>query len=43
MRDIVIRPATRTDFPALRDIELAAFETLRGAGAVDGEASASTV
>jgi predicted N-acetyltransferase YhbS len=43
MRTIVIRPAAQSDFSALRDIELAAFETLRDAGAVDGEASASTV
>ena len=37
-----IRPATRSDFPALQDIELSAFETLRQAGGVSGEAVAST-
>lgn len=36
-----IRPATSEDFDALRKVELAAFETLRKAGAVRGPASAS--
>ncbi|MFL9501255.1 GNAT family N-acetyltransferase [Rhodopseudomonas palustris] len=39
---MLIRPATTTDFDALRAIELAAFETLRAAGAVSGVASASS-
>lgn len=39
---MLIRPATTADFDALRAIELAAFETLRAAGAVSGSASAST-
>lgn len=37
-----IRRASREDFAALQSIELAAFETLRAAGAVAGEPSAST-
>ncbi len=36
-----IRKAERADFAVLREIELAAFETLRAAGAVSGEATAS--
>ncbi|MFO1074183.1 MAG: GNAT family N-acetyltransferase [Geminicoccaceae bacterium] len=39
---IPIGPADRRHFPALRAIELASFETLRAAGAVSGEAVAST-
>lgn len=39
---MLIRPATTTDFDALRAIELAAFETLRAAGAVSGVPSASS-
>lgn len=39
---MLIRPATTADFDALRAIELAAFETLRAAGAVSGVASASS-
>ncbi len=37
-----IRPATNHDFAALRAIELASFETLRAAGGVSGEPSASS-
>jgi ribosomal protein S18 acetylase RimI-like enzyme len=37
-----IRPATSEDFAALKAVELASFETLRGAGAVDGNPSASS-
>ncbi|MBT9370063.1 GNAT family N-acetyltransferase [Rhizobium sp. CSW-27] len=36
-----IGPAGRMDFASLRAIELAAFETLRNAGAVSGKAAAS--
>jgi len=39
---MLIRPATTADFDALRVIELAAFETLRTAGAVSGVPSASS-
>ncbi|NEW99401.1 GNAT family N-acetyltransferase [Rhodopseudomonas sp. BR0G17] len=39
---MLIRPATTADFDALRAIELAAFETLRAAGAVSGVPSASS-
>ncbi|MCE1237496.1 MAG: GNAT family N-acetyltransferase [Hyphomicrobiales bacterium] len=39
---IVVVPAGRKDFDALRRIELAAFETLRAAGAVAGPAAASS-
>ncbi|UYO53661.1 GNAT family N-acetyltransferase [Rhodopseudomonas palustris] len=39
---MLIRPATTTDFDALRANELAAFETLRAAGAVGGFPSASS-
>jgi predicted N-acetyltransferase YhbS len=39
---MLIRHATRTDFPALQHIELAAFETLRDAHAVSGEPTASS-
>ncbi|WP_346295838.1 GNAT family N-acetyltransferase [Rhodopseudomonas sp. P1] len=39
---MLIRPATTADFDALRTIELAAFETLRAAGAVSGVPSASS-
>ncbi|UYO44269.1 GNAT family N-acetyltransferase [Rhodopseudomonas palustris] len=39
---MLIRPATTADFDALRRIELAAFETLRAAGAVSGVPSASS-
>lgn len=39
---MLIRPATTDDFDALRAIELAAFETLRAAGAVGGVPSASS-
>lgn len=41
MTHVSIRPATRDDFPTLRAIELAAFETLRAAGAASGEPTAS--
>ena len=39
---MLIRHATPADFSVLQDIELASFETLREAGAVVGEASASS-
>lgn len=39
---MLIRPATSKDFAVLRAIELAAFETLRNAGAVSGAPSASS-
>ncbi|QHM75474.1 hypothetical protein C7M52_01428 [Mixta theicola] len=39
---IVIKPATRQMFAALRAIELASFTTLRAAGAVTGRATASS-
>ncbi|NEV79894.1 GNAT family N-acetyltransferase [Rhodopseudomonas sp. BR0C11] len=39
---MLIRPATTADFDALRAIELAAFETLRAAGAISGVPSASS-
>lgn len=41
--DIAIRPALPEHFAALRAIELAAFETLRDAGAVAGEACAASL
>ncbi|OLP56945.1 GNAT family N-acetyltransferase [Rhizobium rhizosphaerae] len=41
MTDSLIRAATAEDFPALRAIEHAAFETLRRAGAVSGPAAVS--
>lgn len=41
-RNIFIKPATHGDFAALRDIELAAFETLRAAGAVYGHPTATS-
>jgi GNAT superfamily N-acetyltransferase len=40
--NIRIEQASRNEFSALRTIELAAFETLRAAGAVTGEATASS-
>ncbi|CAG9168009.1 GNAT family N-acetyltransferase [Cupriavidus respiraculi] len=40
--NVRIEPATAEHFPALQAIELAAFDTLRAAGAVSGEASASS-
>jgi GNAT superfamily N-acetyltransferase len=39
---IHIRPASRADFPALRQIEFSAFETLRVAGAVHGPPQTSS-
>lgn len=39
---MLIEKAARRHFPALRAIELASFETLRDAGTVSGEASASS-
>lgn len=39
---MLIRRATHNDFVALQAIELASFETLRGANAVSGEPSASS-
>lgn len=39
---MLIRPATTADFDSLRAIELAAFETLRAAAAVNGVPSASS-
>ena len=41
--EIHIRPAQPEHFPRLRDIELAAFETLRAAGGVTGPATANSV
>ncbi|USR61494.1 GNAT family N-acetyltransferase [Lelliottia amnigena] len=41
--DITVSPAQPTHFPALRAIELAAFETLRDAGAVTGESVANSL
>lgn len=41
-RNIFIRPATQGDFAALRDLELAAFETLRAAGAIRGDPTATS-
>jgi GNAT superfamily N-acetyltransferase len=41
MTHFYIKPATRDDFPVLRSIELAAYETLRAAGAVAGDPSVS--
>lgn len=43
MNDITIAPARTGDLAALREIELAAFETLRTAGAVSGEPVASSL
>lgn len=37
-----IRPATQADFPDLQNVEYAAFETLKAAGAVAGEPVASS-
>jgi predicted N-acetyltransferase YhbS len=42
MTEFLIRPAGRDDFESLRAVELAAFETLRAAGAVDGDPNASS-
>ena len=39
---MLIRPATSGDFEALRNVELASFETLRDAGAVSGVPAASS-
>ncbi|WP_337271490.1 GNAT family N-acetyltransferase [Oryzifoliimicrobium ureilyticus] len=39
---MLIRPATSGDFDALRNVELASFETLKNAGAVSGAPAAST-
>jgi len=39
---MLIRLATQSDFPSLRAVELASFETLRSAAAVSGAPSAST-
>ena len=41
--DITITPAQPEDFSSLRTIELAAFETLREAGAVTGQAFANSL
>ena len=41
--DITVSPAQPTHFPALRAIELAAFEPLRDAGAVTGEPVANSL
>ncbi|MBL5930259.1 GNAT family N-acetyltransferase [Lelliottia amnigena] len=41
--DITVSPAQPTHFPALRAIELAAFETLRDAGAVTGQPVANSL
>ncbi|TDK29874.1 GNAT family N-acetyltransferase [Rhizobium deserti] len=41
MTHFYVKPATRDDFPVLRSIELAAYETLRAAGAVAGDPSVS--
>jgi len=41
--DITVIPAQPTHFPALRAIELAAFETLRDAGAVTSEPVANSL
>lgn len=43
MNDITIAPAHTGDLAALREIELAAFETLRTAGAVSDEPVASSL
>lgn len=43
MNDITIAPARAGHLAALREIELAAFETLRAAGAVSGEPEASSL
>jgi GNAT superfamily N-acetyltransferase len=40
--NIRIEQASRNEFSALRTIELASFETLRAAGAVTGDAAASS-
>ncbi len=39
---MLVRPASLLDFESIRIVELAAFETLRGAGAVSGAAEASS-
>lgn len=43
MNDITLAPARAGHLAALREIELAAFETLRAAGAVSGEPVASSI
>ncbi|MDM9615549.1 GNAT family N-acetyltransferase [Kosakonia cowanii] len=43
MNDITIAPARTGHLTALREIELAAFETLRAAGAVSGEPTATSL
>lgn len=43
MMDIAISPAQPDHFEELRAIELAAFETLRNAGAVTGQAAAGSL
>jgi predicted N-acetyltransferase YhbS len=42
MMDFTIKAGGRPDFKRIQEIELAAFETLRAAGAVSGEAEASS-
>ncbi|MEQ9879211.1 GNAT family N-acetyltransferase [Pectobacterium aroidearum] len=39
---MLIKQATKDDFSALRELELASFETLRSAGAVSGSPTASS-
>lgn len=41
--DITVSPAQPSHFPALRAIELAAYETLRDAGAVTGQPFANSL